>query len=72
MRKAKGTTTPGYENRNRQVVVRNTGKRGNDFGQNVYEMRCKDCGHRYGANGSDIWQRKCPKCQEGAAGLALE
>lgn len=26
-------------------------------------MECLNCGHNYRANGTDIWQRKCPKCQ---------
>ena len=65
------TTVPGYENRNGQVVIRNTGKTGTDHNQVVYEMECKHCGHHYGANGTDIHERKCPKCQGGKPGLAL-
>jgi hypothetical protein len=30
------------------------------------------CGHKYGSNGSDNFQRKCPSCQGGAPGLTLE
>jgi hypothetical protein len=30
------------------------------------------CGREYGANGSDIFQRKCPNCQGGTSGLPLE
>lgn len=70
-RTEKGTTDPGYENPNGQIVVRNTGKRGTDFGQYVYELRCKHCGQTYGANGSDIFERKCPAYQNGRAGLPL-
>lgn len=68
----KGTTEPGYTNRNRQVVVRPTHLPGTDLNQYVYILRCGDCGHEYGANGSDIFQRKCPNCQGGAPGLSLE
>ncbi len=68
----KGTTEPGYTNRNCQEVIRRTDRAGTDHLQHVYEMRCRKCGHRYGANGSDIWQRKCPKCQGGKPGLALD
>ncbi len=32
-------------------------------------IRCKHCGHEYGANGGDIFERKCPKCQDGRPGL---
>ncbi len=69
MRPSRGTTRPGYKNRNRQVVVRTTGLEGTDFGQKVYVLRCGVCGHEYGANGSDIWQRRCPACQKGRPGL---
>ena len=64
-----GTTIPGYQNRNGQVVVRRTDLPGNDHNQRIYVLRCSDCRHQYGANGSDIWQRKCPKCGGGWPGL---
>ncbi|WPZ26326.1 hypothetical protein UM399_04835 [Sulfitobacter pontiacus] len=63
------TTTPGYVNRNGQEVLRGTDIPGNDNNQVVYVMRCKACDNRYGANGSDIWQRRCPACGGGASGL---
>lgn len=63
------TTTPGYVNRNGQEVLQGTDLPGNDHNQVVYVMRCKTCGNRYGANGSDIWQRRCPACGGGASGL---
>ncbi len=66
------TTEPGYVNRNRQTVVRATDLPGNDHNQRIYELRCGNCGHVYGANGSDIFQRLCPRCQDGRQGLALE
>ena len=61
--------TPGKENRNKQIVVRATGLPGTYHGQSVYEMRCASCDTHYGANGSDAWQRKCPRCQSGRPGL---
>lgn len=66
------TTSPGSENRNDQVVIRNTGLPGNDHVQTIYELKCSHCSHVYGANGSDIFQRKCPNCQGGAPGLDLK
>ena len=69
-RSGKGTTQPGYRNRSGQVVVRRTNRPGNDHNQVVYELECGGCGHRYGANGSDIWQRKCPECGGGQPGLS--
>jgi hypothetical protein len=63
------TTIPGYVNRNGQRVVRATQLPGNDYHQRIYVLRCGSCGNEYGANGSDIFQRKCPRCQDGVAGL---
>jgi hypothetical protein len=65
------TTRPGNKNRNGQVVIRNTGLTGNDHVQSIYELKCSHCGHVHGANGSHIFQHKCPKCQGDATGLSL-
>jgi hypothetical protein len=65
------TTQPGYVNRNGQQVVRPTGNPGTDHGQYVYVLRCRTCSHEYGANGSDIFQRRCPAHDGGAPGLAI-
>jgi hypothetical protein len=48
-----------------------TGKPGTDHGQCIYQLGCSECGHVYGANGADIFERKCPRHQNGAPGLAL-
>lgn len=67
------TTHPGHVNEpHGQVVIRNTGLPGTDRGQSVYQLGCSHCGHVYGANGSDIFERKCPNCQGGKVGLPLE
>lgn len=63
------TTTLGYRNRNGQTVLRSTGLAGTDHGQSVYVLQCGGCKHEYGANGSDIFQRRCPVCQGGRPGL---
>jgi len=70
------TTAPGYKNRNRQVVIRKTEQKGTDHNQYVHVLECRNpeqpkCRHRYGANGSDIFQRKCPECQGGENGLTI-
>lgn len=65
------TTTPGYRNRNGQIVIRATGRPGTDHNQQVYQLACEACGLNYGANGSDIFQRKCPSCGGGKPGLVL-
>ena len=62
-------TEPGHVNRNGQVTIRDTGIGGNDYLQRIYQLGCSQCGHIYGANGSDIFQRKCPKCGGGKAGF---
>ena len=68
----KGTTEKGYLNKNSQENLGSTNEPGTDFGQTFYLMKChsllengQECGYVYRANGSDIWQRKCPKCQGG-------
>ena len=34
-------------------------------------LKCRECGHHYGANGNYIHSRKCPKCQGGQPGPSL-
>ena len=68
---SKGTTRIGTVNRNEQEVLQKTDLPGNDHNQVVYVLLCRKCGHRYGANGSDLWLRRCPACGGGAAGLAF-
>jgi len=66
-----GTTQPGYVNRNGQEVVVRTDEPGNDHNQVIYVLKCHRCGERYGANGSDIFQRRCPHCDSGRPGLTV-
>jgi phage FluMu protein Com len=63
------TTQIGYVNRNKQRCCGQRGVEGTDFGQFTYRMECLKCGHIYGSNGSDIFERKCPNCQDGALGI---
>ncbi|GLC27769.1 DUF429 domain-containing protein [Roseisolibacter agri] len=65
------TTQPGYVNRNQQEVLSATGRPGSDHNALTYLLRCQRCGNEYGANGTDIWQRRCPQCQGGAPGNPL-
>ena len=68
----RGTTgQTGYVNRNEQEVVLATGFPDTDHGQSVYVLRGGRCGHEYGSNGSDNFQRKCPECQDGAPGASV-
>ncbi|MGI6684765.1 MAG: hypothetical protein ACOX47_04630 [Bacillota bacterium] len=59
------TTEPGYINKNNQKNIGKTDELGTDYLQWFYLMECQNCNYIYKANGSDIWQRKCPKCQNG-------
>lgn len=61
------STDSGYINRNNQMNTGRTELDGTDHMQKLYTMRClnENCGHEYFANGSDIFQKKCPKCQGG-------
>lgn len=58
-------TEPGYVNRNNQRNNGRSDERGSDNKQWFYFMECLNCGEKYKANGSDIFQRKCPACQGG-------
>jgi len=65
------TTKIGYVNRNNQKVLGTRGVKGTDHGQYSYKVKCQgeECGFEYGANGSDLFQRKCPRCQGGNPGI---
>lgn len=67
------TTQIGYINANDQRCGGHRGLPGNDHLQKAYRMECLNtaCGFIYGANGSDVFQRKCPKCQGGEPGIAF-
>ena len=64
------TTKIGYINRNNQKNLGHQGKSGNDCNQLRYTLQCQKCGHEYGSNGADIFQRKCP-CMGGVKGLPI-
>lgn len=59
------STDIGYINKNNQKNNGRTYNPENDHQQWYYNMECLNCGHVYYSNGTDIWQRKCPKCQGG-------
>ena len=66
------TTQSGFVNRNNQRVINGTDIPGTDHNQVVYILSCLSCGHRYDANGSDIFQRRCPTCGQRRPGLPFE
>lgn len=53
----------GYINKNNQKNLGYRGKSETHFNQSFFEMECLNCGHKYLANGCDVWLRKCPICQ---------
>lgn len=59
------STQLGYINKNQQKNLGKTDEKGTDNNQYFYKMECLKCGYKYNSNGTDIWQRKCPKCQSG-------
>ena len=65
------TTQIGYINRNNQEILGTHGKKGNDHGQYAYKDQCleNNCDFEYSANGSDLFQRKCPNCQGDKPGI---
>ena len=56
------TTDVGYISKNNQKNLGYRGVSETHYNQRFFEMECLDCGHKYMANGCDIWLRKCPKC----------
>jgi hypothetical protein len=62
-------TTIGYRNRDGQQVIRKTDRAGRAPAQRVFILHCTVCDHEYGADGCDIYNRLCPKCQDGPPGL---
>ncbi len=65
------TTQVGFVNRNSQECHGTRDVPGNDHGQYSYKMMCRLCCLEYGANGSDVFQRKCPRCQGGEPGISF-
>lgn len=66
----KGETTEiGYVNRHGQKCCDYYGVPGTDRGQYAYKIECTICGYVYGANASDIHERRCPESQGGAPGI---
>ena len=66
------TTQIGYVNPNCQQCLGTVGVLGNDHLQYAYKVRCQKCEYIYGTNGSDLFQRKCPECQDGKPGISFE
>ena len=65
-----GTSTEiGFFNANGQQCCGHRGVPGTDHLQYAYKVECTRCGVVYGANGSDLFERKCPECQGGAPGI---
>ena len=63
------STEIGYLNMNGQQCCGHRGVAGTDHLQKAYKVECTCCGFVYGANGSDLHERKCPECQGGAPGI---
>ena len=56
------TTDAGYINKNNQKNLGYRGVSETHYNQKFFEIECLDCGHKYLANGCDVWLRKCPVC----------
>ena len=64
-------TTIGFRNREGQQVIRKTEREGSVPGQRVFILRCTVCNHEYGTDGCHIYDRLCPKCQDGPPGVPI-
>ena len=59
----------GYLTPNGQQGCGHCGVPGTDHRQDAYKTECTICGYVYGTNESDMFERRCPECQKGAAGI---
>lgn len=59
----------GFVNPHGEICTGHRGAAGTDHLQYAYRAECGHCGHLYGANGSDMHERRCPNCQGGAPGI---
>ncbi|MFA6012476.1 MAG: hypothetical protein WC799_20970 [Desulfobacteraceae bacterium] len=59
----------GFLNPNGQLCCGHCEVPGTDNNQYAYKTECTICGYVYGANGTDMHERKCPECQGGAMGI---
>jgi len=60
----------GTVNKHGQMLMGAPAAAGNDPSPRAVKMFCTHCYLSYGANGSDVWLRKCPRCQGGVPGIA--
>jgi len=58
-----------FINRHAQRVIRAIQLSDTNHRDRVYVLRCGHCGNEYAANGAEVWERLCPFCQGGTAGL---
>ncbi|MEI7636096.1 MAG: hypothetical protein WCJ37_02235 [Syntrophus sp. (in: bacteria)] len=59
----------GVVNKHGQRCCGHRGVSGNDNNALAYKVECTCCGHVYGANGQDMFERLCPECQGGRLGI---
>jgi len=59
----------GYINRHGQRCCGHRGMSGTDHLQFAYKVECTLCGYVYGANGADMFERRCPECKKGNPGI---
>ena len=59
----------GKINQNCQLCCGHRGVKGTDYNAYAYMVVCLICANVYGANGTDMFERRCPECQNGAKGI---
>lgn len=59
----------GFVNDNGQRCCGHRGVSGTDHLQKAYKVECTRCGYVYGANGSDMHERRCPVSDEDKPGI---
>ena len=63
--------TPGFVNKNGQVVLYKTEQRNGVQPKMAYKLGCSKCGQVYATRDPDVFERKCPACQGGEPGMSF-
>ena len=69
---------PGSLNRHQQLLIAQTAWQGSDERHSIWIVQCMaprdevPCGHMYGIDATEFFQRKCPACQGGPPGLVVK
>jgi hypothetical protein len=56
-----------FVNHNGQRVIDVTQLPATDSGLRIYLLRCGHCQNKYAVKASEVWEKRCPACQENSS-----